>query len=788
MSSVNEDVPVIRISVRNLVEFILREGDIDNRISGGMDRDAMLMGSRIHRKIQRRMGSDYHAEVPLKKEVVFDGFHILVEGRADGIITEQDKAEPGITIDEIKGVLRELRFIEKPEPLHLAQAKCYAAIYAEQKGLEKIDVQITYCQMESEEIRRFVQSFETEELIRWFYELIGKYEKWARFEIEWKKVRNASIHETEFPFSYRAGQRDMAAAVYRTILRKKKLFIQASTGVGKTISTVFPSVKALGEGIGEKIFYLTAKTITRTVAEQAFRTLSDNGLLIKVITLTAKEKICFCDETDCNPESCPYAKGHYDRVNDAVYDLLISENGVSRQTVEQYALKHRVCPFEMSLDLSVWADAVICDYNYVFDPNSHLKRFFSEGGNKGYIFLVDEAHNLVERGREMYSAELYKEDFLEVKRCVKEYDKKIAAQLDGINRLFLALKRECETYRVLESVSHISLKLMRLLTEMERFLEEQEGGEKREKVLELYFRVRAFLNIHDIMDENYVIYSELEADGRFKVKLFCINPAVNLQGCLEQGNGTVFFSATLLPIRYYKNLLSVEEDDYAIYVESSFPRENRLILVGRDVSTKYTRRGPEMYRRIAEYILCTAKSRQGNYIAFFPSYRMLEEVYEYFRQGKGKMESVAQTQYMSETEREEFLKLFETEREESFVGFCVMGGIFSEGIDLAEDRLIGAVIVGTGLPQVCSDREIIRNFFDRKNMQGFSYSYLYPGMNKVLQSAGRVIRTERDKGVILLLDDRFQDQRYREIFPREWAGVRTCGMPSLRHQLEEFWK
>lgn len=788
MSSVNEDVPVIRISVRNLVEFILREGDIDNRISGGMDRDAMLMGSRIHRKIQRRMGSDYHAEVPLKKEVVFDGFHILVEGRADGIITEQDKAEPGITIDEIKGVLRELRFIEKPEPLHLAQAKCYAAIYAEQKGLEKIDVQITYCQMESEEIRRFVQSFETEELIRWFYELIGKYEKWARFEIEWKKVRNASIHETEFPFSYRAGQRDMAAAVYRTILRNKKLFIQASTGVGKTISTVFPSVKALGEGIGEKIFYLTAKTITRTVAEQAFRTLSDNGLLIKVITLTAKEKICFCDETDCNPESCPYAKGHYDRVNDAVYDLLISENGVSRQTVEQYALKHRVCPFEMSLDLSVWADAVICDYNYVFDPNAHLKRFFSEGGNKGYIFLVDEAHNLVERGREMYSAELYKEDFLEVKRCVKEYDKKIAAQLDGINRLFLALKRECETYRVLESVSHISLKLMRLLTEMERFLEEQEGGEKREKVLELYFRVRAFLNIHDIMDENYVIYSELEADGRFKVKLFCINPAVNLQGCLEQGNGTVFFSATLLPIRYYKNLLSVEEDDYAIYVESSFPRENRLILVGRDVSTKYTRRGPEMYRRIAEYILCTAKSRQGNYIAFFPSYRMLEEVYEYFRQGKGKMESAAQTQYMSETEREEFLKLFETEREESFVGFCVMGGIFSEGIDLAEDRLIGAVIVGTGLPQVCSDREIIRNFFDRKNMQGFSYSYLYPGMNKVLQSAGRVIRTERDKGVILLLDDRFQDQRYREIFPREWAGVRTCGMPSLRHQLEEFWK
>lgn len=788
MVSVNEETPVIRISVRNLVEFILREGDIDNRISGTADRDAMQMGGRIHRKIQRMMGPDYHAEVSLKTEVDCGGFCILVEGRADGIITERDGEEVRVTIDEIKGVLKELRFIEEPAALHMAQAKCYAAIYAEQQGLRQINVQLTYCQMETEEIRRFSESFEAEEVKEWFGEVIRKYEKWARFEVEWKRLRNASIRKTEFPFTYRAGQRDMAAAVYRTILRRKKLFIQASTGVGKTISTVFPSVKALGEGIGEKLFYLTAKTITRTVAEQAFSTLRSGGLKLKVITLTAKEKICFCEETECNPEKCPYAEGHYDRVNDAVYDLLTGENEFSRPAVERYAKKHRVCPFEMSLDLSVWADAVICDYNYVFDPNAHLKRFFSEGANKGYIFLIDEAHNLVERGREMFSAALYKEDFLEVKRSVRGSDRKLASLLDGVNRLFLALKRECESYRVLESVSHISLKLMHLLTEMERFLEEGESAEEREKVLDLYFQVRAFLNIHDIMDENYVIYSELEEDGRFKLKLFCINPAVNLQSCLEQGNGTIFFSATLLPIRYYKNLLSVEDDDYAIYVESSFPRENRLILLGRDVSTKYTRRGPQMYRRIAEYILRTAKCRKGNYIAFFPSYKVLNEVYEYFIREQGDMESAAQEQFMGEKEREEFLELFEEERDVSFIGFCVMGGIFSEGIDLAEDRLIGAVIVGTGLPQVCSDREIIRRFFDRKNMRGFDYSYLYPGMNKVLQSAGRVIRTEKDRGIILLLDDRFQDYRYRDIFPREWAGVRTLSLPALTDQLEEFWK
>lgn len=788
MCTANKEIPVIRISVRNLVEFILRQGDIDNRSVGGTERDAMLMGGRIHRKIQRKMGPEYHAEVPLRTETVFDEFCILVEGRADGIITEKEKGSVKVTVDEIKGVLREVHHIEEPSPLHLAQAKCYAAIYAEQNKLETIHVQITYCQMESEEIRRFVRKYDGEELKSWFRELIGKYEKWARFEIEWKRKRNDSIRKTEFPFPYRAGQREMAAAVYRTILRKKKLFIQASTGVGKTISTVFPSVKALGEGIGEKIFYLTAKTITRTAAEQAFRTMSEQGLLIKVITLTAKEKICFCEETDCNPEKCPYAKGHFDRINDAVYDLLTEENDISRQKIEKYALKHRVCPFEMSLDLSVWADSVICDYNYVFDPNAHLKRFFSEGSGKGYIFLIDEAHNLVERGREMFSAVIYKEDFMEIKRIMKGRDKKLVSLLDGINRQFLALKRECENYRVVESVSHISLRLMNLFTELERFLEEKEPGEEREKVLTLFFQIRTFLNIHDIMDENYVIYTEMEPDGRFKLKLFCINPAANLQKCLEQGNGTVFFSATLLPVRYYKSLLSVEDDDYAIYVESSFPKSNRLILLGKDVSTKYTRRGPVMYRRIAEYILKTAESRKGNYIAFFPSYKMLEDVYGYFTESRPEIESAAQEQYMGEEEREAFLRLFEQERSKSFVGFCVMGGIFSEGIDLTEDRLIGAVIVGTGLPQICSDREIIKDFFDRKNMRGFDYSYLYPGINKVLQSAGRVIRTEKDRGVILLLDDRFQDRRYTENFPREWADISVCSLPALSGQLDSFWK
>lgn len=783
-----EEERVIRISVRNLVEFILREGDIDNRISGSMEKDAMLQGGRMHRKIQRRMGPEYHAEYSLKMRIPCEGYQIQLEGRADGVIIREKDGKPDVIIDEIKGIFRDIHFLEAPVNVHLAQAKCYAYIYGEQNELDEIGVQMTYCHLDTEEVKRFRQHYSLEELKTWFDGLIEKYRKWAEFQIRWEKERDESIGKIEFPFPYRKGQYDLAASVYRTILRKKKLFIQAPTGVGKTMSVIFPAVKAVREGLGQKIFYLTAKTITRTVAEQAFRTLKEQGLKFKVVTLTAKEKICLCEETDCNPDACPYAKGHFDRVNDAVFDMITGGRDISRETLEEQARKYRVCPFELSLDVSVWTDAVVCDYNYVFDPNAHLKRFFSESGDNGYLFLIDEAHNLVERGREMYSAVLYKEDILEVRRAVKQMDSRLAKRLEETNRLMLELKRECEDYRVLESVSHLALKLMNLLTEMERFLEEYREGEKRELVLDLYFQVRDFLNIHDILDENYVIYSELERDGRFKVKLFCVNPSANLQNYLEQGNSTIFFSATLLPIRYYKKLLSVETDDYAVYAESPFPEENRLLIIGRDVSTRYTQRGQIMYRRIAEYIAAVAEARRGNYMAFFPSYRFMEDVYEEFIRRAPGITAVVQSQFMDEKEREQFLERFEASDSAGLVGFCVMGGIFSEGIDLAADRLIGAVVVGTGLPQVCNDREIVKQYFDSRGMDGFDYSYRYPGMNKVLQSAGRVIRTENDRGIIVLLDDRFCQKRYQELFPREWKVSRICSVGDIKEEAERFWE
>ena len=777
-----EQEKVIRISVRTLVEFILCEGDIDNRRQTAPDKETMQLGSRIHRKIQRQMGSNYNAEVSLKTQIPCDGFILRVEGRADGIFFEEEN----VYIDEIKGVMRSLERMEKPVGVHLAQAKCYAYIYGKQHELESVGVQMTYCQMETEEVKRFQEMFGVDELEECFLDVVKQYEKWAKFELEWKKERNASIKKIEFPYEYREGQKELVTSVYRTILRKKKLFIQAPTGVGKTMATVFPTVKAIGEELGDKIFYLTAKTITRTVAEQAFQILKEKGLKMKAVTLTAKEKICFCEQTECNPEYCPYAKGHYDRVNDAVYDMITTTSDMSRENIEAYAKKHNVCPFEMSLDVSLWVDAVICDYNYVFDPNAHLRRFFSEGKKGDYFFLIDEAHNLVERGREMYSATLIKEDFLSIKKKVKVFFPKLARQLDACNKILLEYKRECETYQLHENISGFILKLMNVFTEMQRILEED--AHQDDEFMDFYFAVRSFLAVYDELDKNYVIYTEMQEDGNFKIKLFCVNPATNLERFISQGNSTIFFSATLLPINYYKKLLSVDTDDYAIYAESPFDTSKRLLVLGNDVSTKYTMRGQGMYEKYADYIYRIVQVKKGNYLAFFPSYRFMEEVLACFEKYlSDDVTMVVQDQSMNERKREEFLEQFACDREDSLVGFCVLGGVFSEGIDLTADSLIGAMIVGTGLPQVCNEREILRKYFEEDNQNGFDFAYLYPGMNKVLQAAGRVIRTEEDRGVITLLDERFLTRKYRETFPREWSDVSVCNLNQIEEQIKKFW-
>ena len=775
---------IIRISVRNLVEFLLRSGDLDHRYSGRRDAEAMQAGSRLHRRIQGRMGSGYQAEVTLKQLVLLGDLCVSVEGRADGIWTDDGM----VTIDEIKGTYRDIHRMDAAIPVHLAQAKCYAYFYADQHQLDHIRTRMIYANLDTEETEYFTEDHTYVELRGWFQDLMDEYEKWVSFEYHWKLQRTVSLRGMEFPFPYREGQKELAVSVYKTILRKKRIFIQAPTGVGKTLSTLFPSLKAMGEGLNDKIFYLTARTITRTVAADALDILRSQQMRVKSVILTAKEKLCICEEMECNPEHCPCARGHFDRINDAVYDLWTNgPDSYTREVILEQAHKYQVCPFELNLDLSLWMDVIICDYNYVFDPNVYLKRFFGEGIKGEYQFLIDEAHNLVERGRTMYSASLCKEDFLEIKRLVKGKSMLLTQALDRCNRHLLTLKRECEDgYQRLEQTGGFTLHLMHLMSEMDRFMETLNQEELRKNLTDFYFEVRDFLNICDRLDENYEIYTELTDNGRFYLRLYCVRPAVNLRLCLDKGLSAVFFSATLLPVNYYKDLLTGDMEDYAVYARSPFDTAKRLLLVGTDVSSRYTRRGDREYEKIAEYIHCTATSHRGNYLVFFPSYQMLDAVYSRCSPYEDIL-CVRQNSDMDERERENFLEQFEGEQDRSMAAFCVMGGIFSEGIDLTGTRLIGALVIGTGLPLVCREREILKEFFDRKGMDGFAYAYLYPGMNKVLQAAGRVIRTDEDRGVILLLDERFMNSSYKKLFPREWEEHEYCRIDSLPGQLDVFW-
>ncbi|MCD8039258.1 MAG: ATP-dependent DNA helicase [Lachnospiraceae bacterium] len=794
----------VHISVRQLVEFILREGSIDKRKSAGVS-NAMQEGSRIHRMIQGRMGADYHSEVVLKYVWSAGEYGIAVEGRADGIIDadfaqrdsgSQPRTGNKVIIDEIKGVYRELKRIAAPEGVHLAQAKCYAYIYAEKNSLDTIGVRVTYCNMETEEIKSFEEEYTFDALRDWFDGLLTEYKKWTDFQAGWDKIRTASIKELAFPFPYREGQRELAEYVYRTIYHKRKLFLQAPTGVGKTISTVFPAVKAMGEGLAERIFYLTAKTITRTVAQDCFELLRQRGLSIKTVTLTARDKICFLKEdggeAECNPDACPYADGHYDRINGAIYELLTGSDSFTRDEVQECARRHMVCPFELNLDMSLFSDAVICDYNYVFDPRVALKRFFGENNaGRDYVFLVDEAHNLLERGRDIYSAALLKSSFLKIKRMVKEMSPKLARLLDKCNRELLAMKRQCDRYRREEGIDGFVNALMRVYEAMDDFLEEHESFPERNEILEFYFEASYFLDIYEILDENYVVYSQLTDDGDFMLKLFCVDPSENLKSCMRKGRSSILFSATFLPIMYYKRLLGGEPQDYEVYARSTFSEDKKALFIANDVTSKYTRRSEEEFGRIARYIYEVVRQRHGNYMVFLPSHLFLEQVYNRFMEeysGAEDMECIAQEDYMSEAKREEFLQRFRSNEDgKNLIGFCVMGGIFSEGIDLKRDDLIGALIVGTGIPQTCCERELLRQYFDGRGENGFDYAYCYPGMNKVLQSAGRVIRTAEDVGVVALLDERFLEYRYRRMFPREWSRYEVVGVDEISARVEKFW-
>ncbi len=791
----------IRLAVRELVEFVLRRGDIDTRFSGF---DRMNEGSRIHRKLQKAAGEAYQAEVPFKAERAVDDIFYTLEGRADGVIAEEDGS---FTIDEIKttGAPTELLTADF-NPLHWAQAKCYGAFLCEQRALSGVCVQITYYQIDTEEIIRHRRFFRGAELEAFLTDTLHLYTRWACMEAHWRDVRNFSLKALRFPFPvYRPGQYEMAGIVYRMIAngscgeKSSRLFCTAPTGIGKTMSTLFPALKALGEEKGERIFYLTAKNITRRAAQDALARLRSASeaagvpMRLKAVTLTAKDKICPLEERSCTPQTCPRAKGYFDRINNALFDFLSGNDIFTREQIESYAEANCLCPFEFSLDLTNWCDCVICDYNYLFDPVVSLKRFFTDGGD--FIFLVDEAHNLVDRARDMFSAQLQKSAVLSVKKALGKQHRKLSGALNKVNQAFIELRRRCQeagtqVLCVPKGLTDLDKQLRRLSAVCEDWLEENRAGETHNEVLALYFDVHFYLRVSEWYDEKYTTLVSLHGQN-VTVEQLCLDAAPFLSASFSLGRASILFSATLSPLDYFVRTLGGGENARAIRLQSPFPPERLCVAVADTVSTKYTDR-ERTREEVCRLIGAAVQAKAGNYLVFLPSYKYLADVSDEFSMMYPDIPLAVQESGMDETARTRFLKQFSSDDKQSgktLVGFCVLGGVFSEGIDLVGEQLIGSIIVGVGLPQIGPEQDALRDYYEKSNGMGFAYAYQFPGMNKVLQAAGRVIRTETDKGVVLLIDSRYRQSGYKSLFPPHWAHAkRVESAAQLSSLLKNFWE
>jgi DNA excision repair protein ERCC-2 len=772
----------LKIAVRDIVAHRLRTGDlVFEFLSSSRPVDAI----RIHQKIQQSRPENYTPEVAVSHRIETELFTLTVGGRIDGVYLEPDRA----LIEEIKTTTRSLEhYVNNKDPLHWGQVKCYAYIYAKEHNLSEIGTQLTYYQVDSGEIRQFEQQFTSIELESFFKDLVTGYLQWAQTLANWELIRDESIHKLQFPFGrYRPGQREMAVGVYRTVKNGGQLLAQAATGIGKTMAVIFPALKAMAEGLNAKIFYLTARTTGRIAAEKALHKLREKQLKLKSLTITAKDKICFEPGNACNPEECEFARGYFDRANEALKDMFC-QDAFTRPAIEAVARSHQVCPFEFSLELSHWADCIICDYNYAFDPRVFLRHFFQENNND-YTFLIDEAHNLVDRSREMFSAEIFKQPVLNVRRAIRSELPRVYKILGKMNSWLVKERKKCEEHGPGRHTKQPPDDLFPILSGFlgitERWLSLNIKAPFREELLDLFFAVSGFMRVAEKYDESYATcYEKLKND--LKLKLFCIDPSIQLGNALKRCRAAIFFSATMTPMAYFKKILGCNEDAAALTIPSPFPGENLTLFVSDRISTFY--RDRERTRLQVSQAICTlTNQKKGNYLIFFPSYEYMMMVLESFKSHCPDSEIMLQTPGMSESERDEFLNRYKHPSHKSLVGFAVMGGIFGEGIDLVGERLSGVVVVGVGLPGISLEKELIKDYFTHTHNAGFEYAYQYPGINRVFQAAGRVIRTENDRGVVLLVDQRYATHRYRSLLPVEWEPIKVRDQEQFAEDLQRFW-
>ena len=759
---------VIQKGVKEVVGYVYQQGDLNLEY---FQANRAQHGTNAHQAIQKKY-LDEECEVYLEMSVKHQEHDVILSGRMDLLLHRDER----IIIGEIKSTTRRLELIEENDrPVHYAQAKVYAYLYLlKHPELNSVIVRLIYCNLDGTEERAFDQEYTLDELEPFMNHTLEVYLQWYFILLKSMQLKLKTAKTLQFPFGeFREYQRELSGAVYQTIKQKKNLLLRAPTGIGKTMGTIFPSIKALSN-TEQKIFYLTAKTIGRDVAEKAFDRCHASGWQAKVTTITAKERICFMDEVKCDPKFCPYAAGYFDRINEATKDLFESEQLFNRSRIETYAKKHQVCPFEFSLAMASISDAVIGDYNYMFDPRAFLRRFFEEPSS--HIALIDEAHNLYDRACEMYSASLSKEPIQELKRLFKDRHKGLSKSLANLNMKFIEYRHELEEKKVFDLFKEdMDLSFLNraqdLLDVLEKYLYQHQDTEYKPQLMNLYFELHQFLRISDYFNESFRVRYE-RFGIEVKVSIVCLNPSLYLSEKMEKVRSTILFSATLHPLDYYQTVLLHEEACEKIFLPSPFKREHLDLYVQHGISTKYKQRERSLAHLI-QMIYHVTRQRVGNYMVFLPSYQYLEMVYEaYLALVQDEQELLFQQRDMSEEERDAFLEKFNETNVTTLVAFCVLGGIFSEGIDLIGDRLIGSLIVGVGLPQINPLTEQRRDYFEEKFQKGYLYAYVYPGFNKVMQAVGRVIRTDEDRGTVMLIDERYLEPSYLALFPYEWQHAK----------------
>ena len=745
------------VSVHDIVDLILRTGDLDSRI---FNRSTMQMGTKMHLQYQREHAhSGYQSEVDLNVTWVKDDVSIHIAGRADGMIIEDDR----IIIEEIKTTVADLKtFHAQHEAWHIGQALMYAWMYCQTEAMPLIQVDLVYVHQVNQETLKKTYTFTPDDMERDIQGILDEYLAFYAIMFQHHDDVVSELATLPFPFkTFRFGQRDLAKYAFAIAKNGGRLYVEAPTGIGKTMSTLFPLVKQLGKDV-EKVFYFTAKNSGKQAAVDAIERIRLHVPSLSYLVITAKDQASFCPKGKVNPDDCLYARGYYDRLKDALLDVLEHERALTLDTIQAYGEKHRIDPFELSLDLSLYVDVVIADYNYLFDPTAYLRRFFETNASR-YVVLVDEAHNLVERSREMYSATLDGTSLKALKKALKgTYSKPLKSAVTSLIKQWDKLVDSATIPSVIEPPKT-------LLNRLETFLVQAQADMKSmqaslpDTAMDIYFKCLRFSRMSELYDHHYAYVLNADKDER-TLTLLCLDSSHHVQRIHQALKGIIYFSATLSPMSYYVPMLGATETDPILQLPSPFAKENFKLMIASRVQTTLKKRASTIHE-ITLYLEQFIQGKMGNYLFFFPSYQYLDDVYRAFHHDET-MNVHVQAQGMSLDEKQAFLNAFTSQPQQTTIGFAVLGGVFSEGIDLVSDRLIGVAIISVGLPGLSFQRDLITDYFSKQGRHGFQFAYGYPAMNKVLQALGRVIRSESDRGVALLLDSRFLHEDYTPIFSR----------------------